>query len=340
MTQKKKKRGTPARRRKRPAKKKAPTVVTGGLSIQDWKNLFMPPVDKWQDTEMRRRLAIQPREDLTISALGSDYTIGALGGVEVKLTDKEELILSEQVDEKTVLVKPTGQPYLSHPAYTRWFNRAFGRTGWSIVPAAKPLMQGRSVVCPYVLYIHGKPAAFAMGEQEYFEANNRDQTYGDALEATVASALRRCAKRLGVGLELWDKAWLEGWLERNAIKVKVDNEKLPYQWRRRDARPFWNEKGVAADGQHRASTPAPAAAPARAAYNPQDNEPITEPQVKRFWSIVKRVGRSDSEIAIWLEVAYGVKQSRQIKRKDYEAIVTAIEKPGSLPIPREPGAEG
>ena len=55
-----------------------------------------------------------------------------------------------------------------------------------------------------MLFVHGKPVAFATGEQDYFETNER-QTYGDALEATMSSALRRFCKHLGMGLELLDK---------------------------------------------------------------------------------------------------------------------------------------
>jgi hypothetical protein len=90
-------------------------------------------------------------------------------------------------------------------------------------PAAKPLKSGNSVVQPYVLYIHGKPVAFAMGEQEYFEGN-KEQTYGDALEATVASALRRCMKRLGIGLELWDRAWVDNFMAEQGVHVQIENK--------------------------------------------------------------------------------------------------------------------
>lgn len=315
----------------------------------------------------RTRLArLVPPTDL--NTLGEEATLGALGLVEIKLTALEEAILAEPVLIDAVEVKPTGQPYLSHPGYTRWFNRAFGRLGWAIVPRSKPLRDGKSVVCPYVLYIHGQPAAFAMGEQEYFEAN-KEQTYGDALEATVASALRRCAKRLGVGLELWDRAWLATFLEERCLKVWVESDNKP-RFRLRGSRPFWNEKGPSGsaaarkthEGAHmdgdRNETIAhnsPSGAPA-AGHDGTSDQCISvgykdaqgkyhAGQKERLWVIVRNSGRAEAEVRGFLLDVYGITSTSKILRRDYDAICKAIEGKGALPVKqaprsREPGQEG
>lgn len=180
--------------------------------------------------------------------LTEDVVLGALGLVELKLTAAEEAVLSRPIDPGEILIKPSGQPYLSHPTYTRWFNEAFGRLGWSLVPRSKPQQEGDAVVQGYVLYIHGKPVAFAWGEQPYKPGGNKDQTYGDALEATVASALRRCAKRLGVGLEMWDKGYLARWQDEHAIMVSVERKdwrtgkmETKREWRRKIDPPLRGE---------------------------------------------------------------------------------------------------
>ena len=144
---------------------------------------------------------------IPLGQLGELATVGALGLVELKLTDAEERVLSRPVNAADILIRDGGIAYLPHIVYTRWFNDAFGRLGWAIVPTGKPQKGGNTVLVPYTLYVHGKPVAFAYGEQDYHENNSR-QSYGDVIESTVASALRRCAKRLGVGLEMWDKAYL------------------------------------------------------------------------------------------------------------------------------------
>jgi hypothetical protein len=291
-----------------------------------------------------------------IGELGEEAALGALGLVEVKLTKREELILNEPAPIGDVLIKPTGQPYLSHPSYTRWFNRAFGRLGWGVVMRGKPRSSTTEggkvqVVAPYVLYIHGRPAAFAFGEQEYFESN-KEQTYGDALEATVASALRRCAKRLGVGLELWDKPWLNAFMAQHCVKVKLKpkkpDEKPSYVWRRRVDPPFWNEEGSVQ--QQRTAAPA-------AGHDGRGDEFITQTrkddkgvkhagQVERLWVIIRNSGRDPEAVRTWLHDVYGVDSTRKIKQRDYEAICAAIESPNPfLPkkaelVEREPGEEG
>ncbi len=79
--------------------------------------------------------------------------------------------------------------------------------------------------------------------------------------------------------------------------------------------------------------------------NPGDNRPITTRwkddkgkehagQLERLWAIIKKSGRKEDEIKAWLAVAYGIDHTKDIKRKDYDAICTAIEAKGPLPAPR------
>lgn len=262
-----------------------------------------------------RRVEVLPAEPSR--SLNDDITLGDLGLVEIKLRPREEMVLSEPVNEAEVLVKPTGQLYLSHPSYTKLFNRAFGRLGWQLIPAAKQMKDNRSVVVPYILYIHARPAAFAWGEQEYFESN-KEQTFGDAIEATNASALRRCAKRLGVTLELWDRKWLDNFLFTHCVRVKVrfqveGREKESWKWRRKTEPRFWNEVGNQPAGHHANS----------------ENK-ITEPQQTRLWAITSSAGRTNTEVKTWLLRTYKIATSRDIIQRDYKSICEAIEKPGVL----------
>lgn len=288
--------------------------------------------------EVVTTLAPPAPDEASRNLLTSDIALGELGLVEIKLTVEEERILARPVNPADILIKPTGAPYLSHPVYTRWLNEAFGRTGWALVPASKPIVQDKTVVQPFVLYIHGQPAAFAMGEQEYFESN-RDQTYGDALESTVASGLRRCCKRLGIGLELWDRAYTEEWKHEHAVAVSVQG-KDKKQWRRRRDRPFWNEvrggrQDQGSEIRDRDERPAGGTeAPARQARPPAHHaasgEPITQGQRQRLYVIVQNSGRSEQEVSEYLQRRYGVASSKDLKRSDYEAVCAAIESPAPL----------
>lgn len=256
-----------------------------------------------------------------VGQLGELATVGALGLAELKLTEREESILSKAVEPSLVQFKPKKKdgppeiPYLPHIVYTRWFNEAFGRTGWSIVPTALPKKVDNLILVPYLLYIHGIPVAAATGEQEYYESN-KQQTYGDVIESTVASALRRCAKRLGVGLEMWDKAWLAV----HAIPPHLRGQRR--QESRQVAAPdsgVWDAEVVAE--REAAGRPASAV------------EVITKEQWKRLGSIAEKMGRNQAEVNLWLKKTYGVKDLKTIDRKHYAEIVRVLESRSALPLP-------
>jgi ERF superfamily len=84
--------------------------------------------------------------------------------------------------------------------------------------------------------------------------------------------------------------------------------------------------------------PTPPAAPSR---DPSAGEPITDKQRRRLWVIIKNAGRSETEVKAWLAVAYNIDSTKKITRGTYDAICTAIERPGLLPRPpaREPGED-
>lgn len=272
---------------------------------------------------------------------GDDIMLGQLGLVSPTLTAEQERILSEPPPPARVRFLPQRHPvmFLAHTEYTRLLNRAFGRFGWALVPISRPSFDAekRCIVCPYVLHINGAPVAAAWGQQEY-HASNADQTFGDAVESTVASALRRCCKRIGVWLELWDYDWRERMTRELGVCVTVQSRdgKDLKSWRRKDDPPFWNEQRAPS----RQAAPRPAA-PAQTPKtdNPDGDEPITQAAAKKLWDTAKRMRRTVPEVTVWLTARYGVDSSKALKRKDYNAIIAALEAPGPLQLPREPGAD-
>lgn len=297
---------------------------------------------------VRKPQAIQitglpPAQMTPVGQLGELATVGALGLAEIKLTDAEEAALSVAVNTADVLIKPDGVPYLPHIAYTRWFNAAFGRTGWSIVPTARPAKTGNLITVPYLLYIHGVPVAAAMGEQDYHDDNKR-QTFGDAVEATVASALRRCAKRLGVGLEMWDKAYLQRFKDEHCIPVKVDRRgEMKTEWRRKVDPPLPGEQGGrkaaredAPDRYRDADLTAPTWQPSapNVVMDPKGDEKITNEQRKRLTDIAERAGRPAAEVTLWLKQRFGAAGgTKDVKRKDYAEVCRLLEARGPLTMP-------
>lgn len=85
--------------------------------------------------------------------------------------------------------------------------------------------------------------------------------------------------------------------------------------------------------------------PQPASRHPHENEPITQArmvngekvygQLERLWAIIKKSGRTETEIRMWLKVRYGLDHSREILRKDYDEIVRYIEAEGPLPLPED-----
>lgn len=299
------------------------------------------PAPRQPTTALARREPA-PMEVIDVTAastrtIGTGTLIGELGIVELKLTRKEEATLAESVPLPKVLVKPDsrGVPYVSHTQYTALFNRAFGRTGWAIVPVSKPAQVDKSVVVDYVLFVHRQPVAHAQGEQEY-HPNNRDQTFGDAVESTVASGLRRCAKRLGIWSELWDPQWGAAFrrdhCKRVRVKVKRDGEAgIGYAWRRSDQEPLWNEttqrdepKRQAEDNRQRTTA----------------DQTITKEQAQRLGRIIKASDRTVPEVKAWFRLRFRVNSTTELTRKDYDFAVRCIQAPGALPVPREPGEDG
>ena len=70
---------------------------------------------------------------------------------------------------------------------------------------------------------------------------------------------------------------------------------------------------------------------------------ISDAQRKRLFAIIRSSGHDEEEVRSWLAVGFNVTSTKDIKRRDYEFICESIEKPGTLPAPREdrePGEEG
>ena len=255
----------------------------------------------------------------------------------VRFTKAESSIIIRAVVEQNVLVLPTGPPYLPHYEYTRWLNEAFGPTGWnlSLLGDIKFNQEEKTVYGRYCLFIRQVPVSEALGQQEY-HSNNPRQSYGDAIEAAAGSGLRRCCKRLGIGLELWDRRWAARFRREHCILVSViakrwnrDQKKMISQpaewWRRKDDEPFPEEK-VASN-------------PAAYARKPKgdDTRPITTDQRTRLWTVAGKAGRTKTEVKMFLTVAYNLDTSHDVQRKDYDAIITKLEAPGRLVEPNSDG---
>lgn len=329
MKKKTVKKRTPAKRPAKtpPRKPRTPSaaLVRATQAIQDANAAALVPA---KDAEPETGMML--RDDAYLANFGVDPPV---------FTTEQEAILSAPIPELEVQILPTGQPYLPHMAYALWLDKAFGRTGWVLRPMANPRRieepseKGPRIFLqqPFGLYIGGKMAAWAYGVAEYHESN-RDQNYGDVLEALQSFGLRRCCKHLRVGHELWNKAWLHAWREKHCVQVRVvwRNGKTFPQWRRRLDPPLPDEAGLwtgSTGDQERQD----AGEPRRFAPSTSP-EPISEKQLGRLIAIAKGRGVTDAQLKAWLEVNLpytkrqdGVVSKTRIQKKDYERVCTAVE---------------
>ena len=152
-------------------------------------------------------------------------------------------------------IKPTGQIYLCHIQYRRMLNNAFGMGNWALRPlggfqkTVKTKRKGEQneedtiIVCrEYALYIRGKYASSAIGEQEYIESNDM-MSASDACEGTESNAIMRCCKKLGMGLEMWDKKFVAKFIKDYCVQVWRKGKSKP-QWRLKESEPFFDETGI------------------------------------------------------------------------------------------------
>jgi len=154
---------------------------------------------------------------------------------------KAQEILQGAIDPADVEIRPDGIVYLPEILYRRVLNRAFGAGGWALMPREKLTMQDGIMYQRWQLMVDGRYASEAVGEQEYF-ANNPNMTFASAAEATKSNAMMRCCKDLGISSELWTPSYIENWKKQYAVKVyRQKAMKTPYQWRRKDREPFYDE---------------------------------------------------------------------------------------------------
>lgn len=145
------------------------------------------------------------------------------------ITEEQKKILQAPVPEEKIEIRPDGLVYLPWSFYQDRLDKAFGLS-WSLVPQGMPKYDKYSnqVLWGFYLIINGKFIDFSIGQQEYI-AKNPTMSYGDAIEGAKSNALMRCCKRLGVGLELWDKEFVENWKKKYA-KYVYDEKRKRYVW--------------------------------------------------------------------------------------------------------------
>lgn len=234
----------------------------------------------------------------------------------MKLNDKQIRALRRPVEDGEVEWRPLREggppaiPYLSHNGYRDRLDAAFGLGGWGMAPVGVPKEKDGVVYVPFGLVVGGVPRIYAWGEQSY-HPNNKQMTYGDALEGAKSNAITRCGKELGIARDLWNRPYIE------ALKRRVLGGGRTQRHQQ--------------DEPHESSRQREETRPPAQSRSGDEQEPISLQQRERLFKIAKAAGRTKVEVTSWVKATYKVESTGQIQRKDYDAICTAIEKRGPLP---------
>lgn len=144
----------------------------------------------------------------------------------LELTDDEIARLRADFDDECVTTGADGKQtllYIAHAFVRERFHAVFRPGQWSLIcrrmwPEDYVTAKGDPAVRIYaecVLLVRGCYVGEAIGAMSYYPSNAA-QNYSDAVEGAKSEALRRIAgKDLGVGLQVWKKAWCEGWFQRH-----------------------------------------------------------------------------------------------------------------------------
>lgn len=171
---------------------------------------------------------------------------GHVGAGTLSLDERQRTTLMDPLPDEDHSILPTGEVYVSQVHVRRKLNEVFGPGGWALVPRGPFTMEGQTVCREYALIAGGRFISEAIGESDY-QPNNQRMSYASACEAAKSNALTRCCKDLGVASECWDKRFCERFQAQFCVKVWREKQKRrngelgEFQWRRKDAEPFWDE---------------------------------------------------------------------------------------------------
>lgn len=152
---------------------------------------------------------------------------------ELRLTPEETKELKEEFGDEAFRPGAAGKEsliYIEHAHLRDRLDKVLGMGQAVLVPlrlwqeeAKWTDSYGAEKTCVIVyveaaFIVRGHYITQAVGDMAYYQ-NNPGQNYGDAVEGAETAALRRCAKKFGVGLQAWSKTWCEGWWMRKGTQT-------------------------------------------------------------------------------------------------------------------------
>jgi hypothetical protein len=212
------------------------------------------------------------------------------GASELVLTPEESDKLLAPVNEVNVQLRPDGLIYVPQVFTRERLNKSVGIGQWSLIEVevkAEDIGDETKVFFVGALIIRKCFVSKAVGESTYHKTNPLE-SWATAYESAKSDALTRCAKDVGIFGELWDKNFVDAWIAKNAVKVWIEGKQRP-QWRKKDAPPFFKERGLCDDSPNKPiNTPAKKETPSQVTKTSDSAKSKTAKPVERGEIIDKK----------------------------------------------------
>jgi hypothetical protein len=261
-----------------------------------------------QETKQETKIVKQSNDDFLRQVVIAQIQTGELATLD--LTKEQEEILYAPVQDDEVDIRPDGLVFASWTFYATRLRRAFGMK-WALLPASQPkattTQDGKPcIVWDFYLFVGGKYVAYAVGEH-IEERMGRGMSYTESLESAKSNALMRCCKQIGIGLELWDRNWIEIWKKKYA--ETYEEYKNGYK------KIYWRRKRQTAQ---------PVAKSATQSNDVNEDDLLSNADLSRFWTQIIKAKITKEQVHKILKEEFGLDSVKQIPRSELDAIAKAI----------------
>jgi hypothetical protein len=156
---------------------------------------------------------------LRTEAVGALLSGAYAGASTLKLKPNEVKDLTEPFPDDAIEIRPfDGIIYISHMLLRERLWKVFGPTEVAEICRERFMRpDSNEIAVDLVLMVRGKFVAEGVGTAKYYP-NNAKGSFGDTVESAWSEALRRCAKKLGVGTAVWRPDYVRRWIADNAVE--------------------------------------------------------------------------------------------------------------------------
>jgi hypothetical protein len=156
---------------------------------------------------------------LRTEAVGALLSGAYAGASTLKLKPNEVKDLTEPFPDDAIEIRPfDGIIYISHMLLRERLWKVFGPTEVAEICRERFMRpDSNEIAVDLVLMARGKFLAEGVGTAKYYP-NNAKGSFGDTVESAWSEALRRCAKKIGLGTQVWRPQFVREWLANNAVQ--------------------------------------------------------------------------------------------------------------------------